>query len=70
MRTAFVYCKKCVAFKTHHPVANVKDRFACGVCGNVRHYAKSFGAGDFPELTADEKLRRAEDALRKATGGD
>ncbi len=47
------HCKKC-EIVTKHRHAKEPNRFRCEVCGTVRHYAKAFGAGDFPELSHDE----------------
>ncbi len=47
------YCKKCEIITKHRP-SDSPSWFYCEVCGTERHYAKAFGAGDFPELTHEE----------------
>lgn len=46
-------CKKCDII-TRHRSTEDPAVYQCEVCGTVRHYAKRFGSGDFPELTTDE----------------
>jgi hypothetical protein len=48
------HCKKCMITTKHRPVISQPNWFYCEVCGEKRWYAKSFGAGDFSELTHDE----------------
>ena len=53
MTATVCHCKKCEISTKHRPTED-PNIFQCEVCGAERHYAKKFGAGDFPELTLDE----------------
>lgn len=48
-----LYCRSCKAFANH--VECLRDGLVeCMKCAQIRHFASRFGAGDFPELTAEE----------------